>query len=417
MTDFEGNSGWKARRRAASALAGIKVVELGGMVSAPYCARMFADFGADVIKVEPPMGEIARRAGPFPEDVPHLEKSGLFFIMNTNKRGVTCDVSIGEGRELFLRLIAQADMLIENHTPAQMRAWALDYAELARINPNLVMVSITPYGQTGPYSNWNGCDLNAYHLSGASMRYCGRPNEMPLQHGTFSADYFGAVTGATWGLAALHGRELIGGGQQLDVSSAEAIAATYVGGPNIGGYAQDGVFNTRTGMGNVLSAPAGIVSCRDGQAWFMVMEGPQWNGLRKAMGDPEWAQMEMLEETFVRGQNGDIVYAGLTEWTMQHDKFEVMEMGQAAGVPVSAVLTIAEATALPHLRERGYFVEIDHAVLGRVRLLGAPFKLPSTPGGPCFAAPLLGEHNDEVWRGMLGLSADELARLREQGIV
>jgi len=387
------------------------------MVSAPYCARMFADLGADVIKVEPPNGEAARRAGPFPGDVSHPEKSGLFFIMNTNKRGVTCDVSTAQGRELFLGLIGQADVLIENHLPAQMREWGLDYEALAVVNPNLVVVSITPYGQTGPYSHWNGCDLNAYHLSGASSRYCGYPDRMPLQHGTFSADYFGAVTGATWGLAALHGRDLVGGGQQVDVSSAEAIAATYVGGPNIGGYAQDGVFNQRTGMGNVVSAPASIVPCRDGHAWIMVMELPQWIGLRKAMGDPDWSQLEMFEDTFVRGQNGDIIYAGLTEWTMQHDKMEVMALGQAQGVPVSAVLGIDEAVALPHLQERKHFVDVEHAVLGAVRILGAPFQLPAAPCGPRYAPPLLGEHNDEVWRGMFELSKDELERLRGEGVV
>ena len=159
---------------SAGALAGIKVIDFGQMVSAPFCARLFADYGADVVKVELPGGDTARAAGPFPGDVSDPEKSGLYFINNTNKRGITCDVATEAGRALFLRLLAWADLLIENHSPAQMRAWGLDYATLAATNPDLVVVSITPFGQTGPYSEWNGYDLNAYHLTGASHRYCGR---------------------------------------------------------------------------------------------------------------------------------------------------------------------------------------------------------------------------------------------------
>jgi len=196
----------------AGALAGIRVIDFGQMVSAPFCARLFADFGADVIKVEPPAGDAARETGPFPADRPDPEKSGLYFVNNTNKRGITCDVSTEAGRALFLRLAQWADLLIENNPPAQMRAWGLDYATLAAANPDLVVVSITPFGQTGPYSDWRGYDLNAYHLTGASSRYCGRPGEMPLEHGTFAADYFGAVAAAAWGLAAVYGRRHAPGG-------------------------------------------------------------------------------------------------------------------------------------------------------------------------------------------------------------
>ncbi|MCB1676244.1 MAG: CoA transferase, partial [Halioglobus sp.] len=134
------------------ALAGIKVIDFGQMVSAPFCAKLFSDYGADVVKVELPEGDAARRAGPFPQDIPHPEKSGLFFINNTNKRGITCDVTRAAGRDLFLRLIDWADVLIENHRPGQMRAWGLDHEQLLQRNPALVTIAITPFGQTGPYS-------------------------------------------------------------------------------------------------------------------------------------------------------------------------------------------------------------------------------------------------------------------------
>ena len=401
--------------RSSGALAGLRVIDFGQGVSAPHCARLFADFGADVIKVEPPAGDAARRSGPYPGDVPDAERSGLFFFHNTNKRGVTCKVDHPEGRRLFLDLVSKADVLIENHLPAQMRAWKLDYATLAAHNPRLVMISITPFGQTGPYSEWNGSDLNAYHLSGASARYCGRPHEMPLEHGTFSADYFGSVTGAAWGLGAVFGRDLVGGGQHVDVSSAEAIAAAFVGGQNIGGLAQDGRSDSRTGVGMPLGAPATILPCKDGHVWMLALEPGQWKGLRKVMGDPEWANLDMFNDMYTRAQNADLIYELMAEWLMAHGKMELMEMCQAAGCPVTAVFTIEEAARHPHLQARDYFVDIEHPALGRVHCLGAPFKLPASPGGPHSPAPLLGQHNHEVYGGLLGLSAAEIERLQALG--
>lgn len=396
------------------ALEGIKVVELGQMVSAPYCAKLFADYGADVVKVEPLAGDAARAWGPFPDDVPHPEKSGLFFFLNTNKRSVALDFASARGREALLEIVAGADVLIENLLPPSARSLGLDYPSLREAHPGLVVVSITPFGQTGPYRNWNGYDLNAYHLTGASHRYCGRPGEPPLEHGTFAADFYGAVTGAAWGLAAVLGRELVGG-QQVDVSSAEAIAATFVGGQNIGAYAQDGKWERRTGVGMPLGAPATILPCKDGYVWMLALEPGQWNGLVKAMGNPEWADVDMFQDMFSRAQNADVIYPLIEEWTMQHGKFELMEICQAAGCPVTAVFTVAEAAGHEHLAAREYFVDIDHPELGRIRDLGAPFKLSDSPGGPGRPAPLLGQHTDEVLQTALG--GETVAELRAAGVV
>jgi crotonobetainyl-CoA:carnitine CoA-transferase CaiB-like acyl-CoA transferase len=401
----------------AGALAGFTVIDFGQMVSGPFCAKLFADYGAEVIKVEPPEGDVARRVGPYPADRRHPECSGLYFINNTNKRAVVCDVAIEAGRELFLRLLAKADVLIENNLPAQMRAWGLDYPRLAAANPDLVVISITPFGQTGPYSEWKGYDLNAFHLTAAGSRYCGRPGEMPLEHGTFSADYFGAVAGAAWGLAAVFGRGLVGGGQHVDVSCAEAIAATFIGGQNIGGYAQDGRFDRRTGVGMAQAAPATILPCRDGHVWILTIEQGQWQGLCRAMGSPEWASLEMFNDRQVRAENADILYSFIRDWTMQHDKMEIMEKCQAEGCPITAVYTVEEVVQQPHLAARGHFVDVEHPLLGTVRTLGAPFRLPACPGGPRRPAPLLGEHGEEIWGAFLGLSADERALLRAQRVI
>lgn len=380
----------------SGALEDIRVVELGQMVSAPYCARLFADYGADVVKVEPPEGDRARTWGPFPDDEPHPERSGLFELLNTNKRGVTLEVDSEEGRERFLDLLGGADVFIENNPPRLMRERRLDYASIQDRFPDLVMISITPFGQTGPYSEWNGYDLNAFHLTATGSRYCGRPGEAPLQHGTFSADYYAAVTAAAWGLAATIGRPVVGGGQLVDVSCAEAIAATFVGGQTIGGCAQNGVFDRRTGIGMGLSAPAAILPCKDGYVWMLVLETGQWRSLVRAMGNPEWAMLDMFDELQVRGQNKDIIYPLVQEWTMQYGKFEIMERCQAEGAPVTAIFTVEELAEHPHLHERGFFVDIDHPELGVLPHLGGPFKLPACPGGPRSPAPLLGQQNDEI---------------------
>jgi crotonobetainyl-CoA:carnitine CoA-transferase CaiB-like acyl-CoA transferase len=190
-----------------------------------------------------------------------------------------------------------------------------------------------------------------------------------------------------------------------------------VGGQNIGGYAQDGIFDRRTGVGMPLGAPATIVPCKDGHVWMLALEPGQWNGLAQVMGNPDWMQLEMFQDMFTRAQNADAIYPLVEEWTTEHGKFEIMEKCQAAGCPITAVFTVEEAAAHAHLKERDYFVELDHPVLGRFRDLGAPFKLPASPGGPKRAAPLLGEHVAEVFESMLGLGSDEIERLRGDGLV
>jgi len=403
---------------AQGALAAYRVLDAGEGVAAAYCARLFADFGADVIKLERPgEGDPTRCWGPFPGDAPDPEKSGLFAFLNTNKRGLSLDLEQAEGRALLARLAARADLVIEDLPAKRARERGLEWPALSRANESLVQISITPYGRTGPYAEWNGYDLNAYHLSAAGHRYCGRPGEAPLEHGTFAAEFFGAIAGATWGLAAALGRARAGGGQHVDVSCAQVIAAVFVGGQNVGGFVQDGVWEKRTGVGLPLGAPATIMPCKDGHVWMLALEPHQWDGLARVMGNPEWATAEIFRSMFERARNADVIYPLLEEWTLTRSKWEIMEQCQAAGVPVAAVFDVAEAAEHPQQRERGYIVEVVHPRLGRVRHLGAPFKLPASPGGPVRPAPLLGQHADEVLREWLGAGDDECRRLRAAGVV
>lgn len=376
------------------ALAGVRVVELASGVAGPFCARLFADYGAEVVKIEAPgSGDETRSWGPFPGDEPDLEKSGTFFFLNTNKQSVVLDLETPVGRERLLGWIDEADVLVSSHPADRLEALGLAPDRVSARNPGLVTIALTPYGLTGPLAGWKGYDLNAYHFSACGSRYCGRPDAEPLEHGTFSADFFAGYAAAAWGLACLLGRHRIGGGQRLDVSSAEVVAALFVGALNVGGYAQDGRFDRRVGgSGMGLAAPAGLVACRDGHVLVIALEKAQWHGLRAALGDPEWARPELFDDMWERGRNSDLIYALLAEWARERSKEEIMALCQRHGCPVTAVYTMADLAAHPHLAARGSLAVLEHPKLGRVRTLGAPIRLPDCPGGPRTPAPLLGEH-------------------------
>ncbi len=378
------------------ALAGIKVLELGEGVSAPFCAKLFADYGAEVVKVESPSGDVARRWGPFPGDQADLEASGLFFFLNTNKKSVCLDLDRPRDRNHLERLLEWADLIVENLPPGRVQQWQLDYGQIARTNPRAVVVSLSPFGRTGPLAAWHGCDLNAYHFSAAGTRYCGRPDREPLELGTFAADFFAAYTAAAWGLAALLERERSGRGQHVDVAACECIAALFVGCQNIGAYAQDGTFERRTGVGMALGAPATILPARDGHVWMIALERAQWEGLVRAMGSPDWAQAELFGDMFERARNADLIYSLLEQWTREHSKHEIMQWCQERGCPTTALLTVEEIANHEHLKQRGYLVELEHPRLGRIRTLGAPIRLPECPGGPAHRAPVLGEDTEQV---------------------
>ncbi|MFO0689094.1 MAG: CoA transferase [Myxococcota bacterium] len=390
MSDASDEAGSRPEREA---LSGIRVLELATGVAGPFCGRIFADYGADVLKIEPPGGgDETRRWGPFPGDVSDPEKSGTFFFLNTDKRSVVLDPDSAEGRARLEALLAEADVLVTSDPASRLRSRGLDADALARRHPRLVAIATTPFGLTGPSAEWKGRDLNAYHFSACGTRYCGLTDEAPLEHGTFSADFFAGYVAAAWGLACLLGRERIGGGQQLDVASAEILGALYVGALTVGGYAQDHRFDRRGGRGMGLAAPAGLVRCRDGHVLVIALEKAQWHGLRRAMGDPEWARAELFDDMWERGRNADVIYALLEEWTISRGKEEIMALCQAHGCPATAAYTMADLAHHPHLEARGALVEIDHAALGRVRTFGPPIRLPACPGGPRVGAPRLDEH-------------------------
>jgi CoA:oxalate CoA-transferase len=398
-------------------LQGLKVLELGEFISAPYCGKLLADLGAEVVKVEAPgRGDSARAWGPFPGDVPHPEKSGLFLFLNTDKLGVTLDVRTGPGRDLFYRLAERADVLIESRPPAEMAKLGLDYANLARLNPSLVMTSITPFGQTGPYRDYRGCDLISAHTSGEAF---GNPAEgvpdperyAPLKGPMHAADFMTGLTAAVSTMPEVLASRVSGAGRHIDISAQEALASVLR--QELAFYLCEGMSPTRRAG---LKRRGGVLyPCRDGFVCLWV--GPHWPKLVAMMGTPDWTQAEMFHTQQGRAAHMEDFDRLVSLWTKERTAAEIDRAAAAHGVPCSPVRSVKDVLADEQLAFREFFVEIDHPAAGRLRYPGAPYKLSATPWRVRRPAPLLGQHNGEVFCRRLGYSEGEMAELKRAGTI
>ncbi len=401
------------------ALSDLRVVELGHSVSAPYCAKLLADLGAEVIKVEEVgVGDVARRRGPFPNDEPHPERSGLFLYLNTNKLGVTLDVRTSTGRRIFQQLVKEADTLVEDNPPSMMKELGLDYESLRQANPRLVMTSITSFGQTGPYRDYKATDLISFHMGGLAYATPGivsnPDDEPPLRGGGQLADFLSGLTGAVATLCAVFDRMATGLGQQVDISKHEAIAAFMRS--SVAAYAYENRIPDR------LASPQrpggfGLQRCKDGYVTLATGEDHHWRALVQLMGNPKWAEDERFKDRASRTQNAQALLPLIEEWTKQHTKDEIISPSQAKGVPSFPINTIADAVNSPQLTARRFFVDIDHPKAGRARYPGPPHEFSSIRWGIERPAPLLGQHNEEIYCGLLGYTKQELVKLAETGVI
>lgn len=398
-------------------LEGLRVVECGGMVAAPYAVKLMADLGAEVIKIEDPRwGDESRYRGPFPNHEPHFEKSGLFVYLNCNKLGVSLELRDPRGQELFRRLVAEADLLIHNVPPPQMAERGLVYEQLQAINPRLVMTSISPFGQTGPYRDYAAHDLNIVCAGAWASLNGGGPGTdylPPLkpfgQQASFQAGLNAAVSSMGAVLAGFNGGE----GQHIDVSAQECIAAMLEMGFTFWPYM--GLVASRLGQRPIQ--PVAVMECRDGYIFVLCVEEQQWERLVEMMGNPEWAEWAVFENRLVRASNWDVLKPLMDEFLMQHTVDELYRQAQARRIPFAPVSTMADLLSSEHLRVRGFFAEITHPVAGTFRYPGAPYRLTVTPWEIRRPAPTLGQHNREVFCDRLGLSQEELAQLQEEGVV
>lgn len=397
------------------ALTGVKVLEWSQFVAGPFCAKLLADNGAEVIKIEEPgLGDEARRRGPFPQDIPHPERSALFLHLNTNKKSVTLNLQTATGRDIFQELVKRVDVLIEDNPPGLVKELGLDYQSLKEINPRLIMTSITPFGQTGPYKDYKCYYLNTFHGSGFGYLTPAVPNDPeilkrePIMMGGFLAEYYSGVNAAIPTLAAL----FLGEGQHIDVSKQETqflsektgMAKCFQG---------EAAPNRATGHGFTWG---GTLPTRDGYALVGGIRPNQIAALIDQMGNPEWSKDEKFKpEIFHRSAGEAQPY--VMAWAAEQCKEDVFHGGQRRGNTLAPVYTVGEVVNSEHVKAREFLVEVDHPEAGRLHYTTMPFKLSETPATLDRAAPLLGEHNEEVLCSWLGYSHQDLARMRGTGII
>jgi crotonobetainyl-CoA:carnitine CoA-transferase CaiB-like acyl-CoA transferase len=413
-----------------SALSDLKVIDVGHYIAGPYCASLLAGLGAEVIKVERPgNGDAARQLGPFPGDTPHPEKSGLFSYLNLGKKGITLNLKSSMGREIFLKLIRVSDILIENYEPRVMPSLKLNYEELRKINPKLVMVSISNYGQTGPYRDYKGFEITINALGGIQYEI-GDPDREPLKLGGEQMQFQAGLVGAFAAMSAIWYRNLTGLGQQIDLSIAE-IAAIMKGAPST--YFQfNGMKRMRNGTRPMRDGrpgepfiksrdpgslyPIAILPCKDGYVCVDTEAEPQWQSFCEMIGKPELKEDARFRRGH-RGEYADEVDAIISEWLIDKTQREIFEECTAWRIPVGIVNNMETLFNDPQHRERGFFSAINHSELGSIEYPGHLFLMSETPWHYQSPAPLLSEHNREIIIQQLGYSEKELSRALAEGAV
>ena len=400
-------------------LADIKVLDLTWHLAGPYATKLLADYGADVIKVERPgAGDPARDYGPFPNDEPHPERSGTFLHLNTNKRSITVNLKNEAGKQIIKELVTWADAVVENFSPGTLASLGLDYDSLRQVKPDLVMCSITNFGQTGPYRDWKANDFIVASVSGVAGTM-GVLEREPLKGADHLWEYNGGAMGAFSTMGALMYQQAEDIGQHVDVSIHEVASnSADRRTTNLTGYAYaDIIAKRRPGMPAAM--PVSIFPCADGYASFVVSPTARWPRFMQMLGRPDLVKDPKLNrpEFWEEPEATDLVNSLLYPWLYERTKAQVMEEAQAARIAATPFYTMPEVLADEHLRARGYWVEADHPEAGLLPYTGPSFRKEGEGWRLKTTAPLLGQHNEEVLSGHLGFSPGELVLLRETGAI
>ncbi len=421
----------------ASALDDVRVLDLTGEMGV-YCTRLLADLGADVLRVEPPAGDPIRRKEPFLADRPGPERSLLHQYFNASKRGLTLDITSDVGRDLFRKLVSTADIVVETFAPGYLAGLGLGYDDLVRIKPDIILTSMTGFGQDGPHAAWLSSDLVGVAMSGI-MTLAGFPDLPPYRPYPSQGYYCASVDGAVGTLVALTSRDLTGEGQWVEVSMQEALS-----------IAQETAMQTwdmtktnrkRMGAGFRIGL-TGLYECRDGYVYGMIGIGSagassaafvSWMDEEGMAGDLiETGVLAKLEEAggFMRGSADAIqrmmelaptmekVRGYAAEFMKSHTMHELYEVGQAHGFLLGPANSPKDLVESPQLEARNYFANVEHPELGvTLKMPGVPYRLAESPASIRRRAPLLGEHNDEVYGYEIGLSRDEFDGLKKAGVI
>jgi crotonobetainyl-CoA:carnitine CoA-transferase CaiB-like acyl-CoA transferase len=398
-------------------LSDMQVLELAHAPSGAFCAKLIADQGADTLKVEPPgLGDQERHEPPFIDGTPHPDRSTTFLALNTNKRGITLDVARPEGRALFLRLAADADVIIESFQPGHLEALGLGYDVLHAENPRAVVLSISYFGQHGPYAHYKGDDLIAQAMGGFLYAVTGPGDRPPMGSALQQMELTAGRNGAIAIMAALLRREQTKEGNHIDLSVMEAAISTpsmliqnysYLGkSPRRGGgdkFVMDGMhLPTRDGEVTLTTAGTGG---RPMEVWAEFLGEPR-------LLDPKFATRASRNDNWEALR--DLVAPRLMQW----NNLDLMRETMARGLVIGLVQSPKQVVDSPHLEARGFFVELDHPEVGPLKYPGPGFFIDGeNPMQSTRGAPRLGEHNEEIYGGRLGLVAQELRRLVAAGVI
>ena len=400
------------------ALAGIRILDLTQIYAGPYCSMLFADMGAEVIKIEPPRGELIRDNPPLVkegEGGPHdRSRSGYFLTLNRNKYGITLNLKHPKAVGFFKGLVKIGDIVLENYAPGVMKRLGIDYPALREINPRIIMCSISGFGQSGPYSERISFDVLAQAMSGL-MSITGYPDGPPTRVGTSLGDVNASVHAAFAMMTALWYREKTGVGQYIDVSMQETMVSILEGG--IVRWTIGKELLTPIGSMNPHEAPMAAFRCKDGYIIIATVGDEHWQRFCRAIGRPDWAADPGYRTKRQRWEKKYILQEEIEKWTSPRTVKEVGEIMDRERVANSPILNIQQVVDDPHLKERAYFTEIEHPLIGKAKIPGIPFKLSETPGKVESPSPLIGEHNELILGKYLGLSKSEVSQLKADGVL
>ena len=389
---------------------GLKVLDLSEDIAGSFCARLLADYGADVLKVEPTSGSAMRRIGPYYHDDPHPEKSLFFLILNLNKKGITLNLNTESGRRILRELAGHVDLVVESYRPGRLDELGIGYEALSAVNPNLVMTSITPFGQTGPYRDYAGEEIVSYAM-GMVMGISGVQGRPPLKHGGFQAQYQGGLFGAGATAMALFAQDRQGIGQHVDVSVTECVASTMMATQTI--YPFMGGVQIRRQDGTMWENP---MPCKDG--WIIVQAGggATWEDIADFFRAPE-----LLEPRFAdraqRVRNGPAMDAVVLDAIKDREKWELFPNAAEKRMLFGLVQTPSELADCPQLESRDFYKDTEHPVIGRIKVPGELFKMSAAPYQMRMAAPTLGQHNQEIFVDGLGMDPSSLPVMRQLDVI
>ncbi len=393
-------------------LSDLRVIEMGTLLAGPFCGQILGDMGADVIKIEPPgQGDPMRVWG---REKAH-GKSLWWPVVARNKRAITLDMRQAEGQSVLKELVQKADFLLENFRPGTMEKWGCGYAELSAINPRLIMIRVSGFGQTGPYAKQAGFGAIGEAMGG--LRYvCGDPSTPPSRMGISIGDSLAATFASVGALSALHYRERTGRGQVVDSAIYEAVLNMMES--LVTEYDKAGYVRERTGAILPNVAPSNIYPTADGQMVLIAAnQDTVFGRLAEAMGRPELAKDPGYATHTARGANQAALDTLVGEWTGTQTREEVLALMEQFGVPAGLIYRTPEMLEDEHFKARQAIVTTQHPDFGELRMQNVAPKLSETPGGVRAPSPQMGQHNDEVYLDLLGMDASRYATLKSSKVI